>query len=71
MFLIDDIKPNSEKEFKTCLIFYGIVLGGESALKNKTSFVSSRGMFAGSNNKKTLFKRIEKKIPFSYNFSYN
>ena len=52
MFLIDAIKPNVEKKFKTVFLRYCLG-GGSQESKNKTSFVSFRV-------RKTLFRRNEK-----------
>ena len=51
MFLIDGIKPNVEKKFKTCLrgsLWGGGVVG---RVRNKSNFVSFRVRFAGGKKK--------------------
>ena len=45
MFLIDAIKPNLEKKFKTCFIFYATVTGGESE-----AYIFFLVRFVGGNN---------------------
>ena len=59
MFLIDAIKPNVEKKFKMCFIFYATARGEESiAYKiNPISFLFGLSLLAGT---KKLTKRNEK-----------
>ena len=60
MFLIDAIKHNVVKKFKTCFIFLRDFLW---KVRNKTNFASFRVMFSGG-NKYFIQSKREKKITF-------
>ena len=49
--MIDAIKHNVEKKFKTCVLFFYATVKGRlvAIVQNKTSLVSFRGMFSGGN----------------------
>ena len=60
MFLIDIIKPNAEKKYKTCFIFLRNCLGeGSRESTNLTRFVSFR-VWLGGCNKKLYSKQTRK-----------
>ena len=59
MFLIDADKPNIEKKFKTCFIFYATVLGRGAYKIKPNLLLFAFGLLAAII---TLFKRNEKRI---------